>query len=235
MATQKEKLLQALKILQQKGTAVIHTDELTRSQREILLRNGFLRKVIKGQYFACDPRIKEVGEAFWLDSYWGFIANFLPFKYGNNWILSAEQSLTIHIGNWAVPEELIVSSPQANNCPTPLPHRTSIFNLKSNLPGESEIVVKRGLALYSLPSAVIYLSQAYYRNNSNDVRRALSMIVDASEILPVLLEKGHSKIGGRLAGAFRNVGQDEIADQILLMMKQAGYDIREHDPFECKL
>jgi hypothetical protein len=42
-------------------------------------------------------------------------------------------------------------------------------------------------------------------------------------------------ISGRLAGAFRNVGRDRIADDILNTMKRYGYVAREHDPFETRI
>jgi len=38
-----------------------------------------------------------------------------------------------------------------------------------------------------------------------------------------------------LVGAFRNNGQERIANDILKTMKSAGFDIRETDPFESKL
>jgi hypothetical protein len=58
------------------------------------------------------------------------------------------------------------------------------------------------------------------------------MISNASDILVHLLEGGRSTVAGRLAGAFRNVGRDRIADEIAKTMQAAGYDIREKDPFE---
>ena len=60
------------------------------------------------------------------------------------------------------------------------------------------------------------------------------MVRDASDILAILLEGGHSVIAGRLAGAFRNIGADKIADEIVGTMRAADYDVREHDPFETK-
>lgn len=60
------------------------------------------------------------------------------------------------------------------------------------------------------------------------------MIRDASDVLDRLLEGGHSKVAGRLAGAFHNIGRDRIADEIVKTMKAAGYDVRESDPFESK-
>ena len=67
-----------------------------------------------------------------------------------------------------------------------------------------------------------------------EARAALSMISDASEILHKLLEGGHSTIAGRLAGAFRNIGKNAIADNIIETMRAVGYSITEDDPFEEK-
>jgi hypothetical protein len=50
-----------------------------------------------------------------------------------------------------------------------------------------------------------------------------------------LLEGGHSTIAGRLAGAFRNIGRDRIADDIVNTMRSAGYEVRESDPFETQI
>jgi fido (protein-threonine AMPylation protein) len=61
------------------------------------------------------------------------------------------------------------------------------------------------------------------------------MVRDASEVLDRLLEGGHSTIAGRLAGAFRNIGRERIADDIINTMRTAGYDVRENDPFETQI
>jgi len=45
-----------------------------------------------------------------------------------------------------------------------------------------------------------------------------------------LLENGHTVIAGRLAGAFRNIGCDKIADQMIETIQQAGYAVQENDP-----
>ena len=39
-------------------------------------------------------------------------------------------------------------------------------------------------------------------------------------------------VAGRLVGALRKIGRKSVADEILTVMKSAGYDVRESDPFE---
>lgn len=107
--------------------------------------------------------------------------------------------------------------------------------MRTNLPPEDQIVTKDGIKMYNLQTALIYCSTSTYKHNPIDARTGLSLIRDASEVLPILLEKGHSTYAGRLAGAFRNIQRDQISDQIMETLKQAGYDVREEDPFETKL
>jgi Fic family protein len=60
-------------------------------------------------------------------------------------------------------------------------------------------------------------------------------VKDESEICGILADEGASTRAGRLVGAFRNIGRDKIANNILGLMKRLGYDVREEDPFEDKV
>lgn len=58
------------------------------------------------------------------------------------------------------------------------------------------------------------------------------MVPNASDLLRGLLAGGHSKVAGRLAGAFRNIGRTKIAADIVASMRSAGYVVQEADPFQ---
>ncbi len=61
------------------------------------------------------------------------------------------------------------------------------------------------------------------------------MVKDSSEVLAKLLNGGHSIIAGRLAGAFRSIGRERIANEIIAGMNSADYRVREKDPFKDKI
>jgi fido (protein-threonine AMPylation protein) len=238
MATPRQKLAESLEILRQlqaaDGAAAIRARDLSRTHRERLLANGFLQEVIKGWYIPSRPdEVKDESTA-WYASFWRFCAAYLEERFGAEWCLSPEQSLSLHAGNWTVPRQLMVRSPGARNKVTRLPHGTSLFDLRAALPDAGDRNEKEGLRLFSPESALIACSPSYFSNQSTDVRAVLPMIRDASGLLARLLERGHSKIAGRLAGAFRNAGRDRIADDIAKAMSAAGYDVRESDPFTDK-
>jgi fido (protein-threonine AMPylation protein) len=78
------------------------------------------------------------------------------------------------------------------------------------------------------------IPESFFSRHPVEVQVALAGIKDSSEVLPRLLDGGHSAIAGRLAGAFRRIGRAAIADEIMKTMKAAGYDLRESDPFSSK-
>ena len=237
MAAPSEKLarsLEALKTLQDKGVVAIRSRDLERLDRERLVANGFLMPVIKGWYVPARPDETAGESTAWYASFWDFCASYLNERFGRDWCLSPEQSLSLHAGNSTVPRQLLVRSPKGDNKVTDLLHGTSLLSVRLSMPNEKDIEITNGLRLYALIPALIDCPPGLFHHNPTDIRAALSMIRDASELLARLLEGGHTTIAGRLAGAMRNIGRDRIADEILATMRATGYDARESDPFETK-
>jgi len=235
MATPSQKLaesLEKLKDIQNNGIVGIKASDLSRVNRERLIESGFIREVFKGWYISTPKEERRGDSTSWYVSFWGFCSRYLEDRYGNEYCLSAEQSLAIHASNNSIPNQLVVRSQKGNNMPTNLIFGTSIFVMKSPLPDKAEIENWNGLQLVNLPSSIIHCTPSIFKKQPTDVRAALMMIRDASELLRILLDGGHSKIGGRIAGAYRNMGREKIADDIIKAMRSAGYDIRETDPFE---
>lgn len=234
MATPREKLaesLAVLKKLQDEGLVAINTKNMTRTHRERLVKSGFMKEVMKGWYFPSRPDEPSGESTSWYASFWGFCVDYLNARFGDQWCLSPEQSLNLHGGNWNVPGQLIVRTPKGGNKPTSLLHNTSIMDLRLKLPDKNDMEIKENVHMMTLPAALISCAPGYYSNHAVDARAVLSMISDASELLHKLLKGGHSTIAGRLAGAFRNIGKNAIADNIIDAMKAAGYSITEEDPF----
>ena len=108
--TPAEKLAQSLEqlqILQKKGVA-IRSRDLTRTHLNRLIKNGFLKEVIKGWYISSRPDEIQGDSTAWYIAFWDFCAAYLNKRFGNAWCLSPEQSLLLHAENWTVPKQLFV-------------------------------------------------------------------------------------------------------------------------------
>ncbi len=235
MVTPADKLaasLAVLKKLQEAGRVALQARDMTRTHRERLLKAGFIREVMKGWYIPCRPDEPPGESTSWYASFWAFCASYLESRFASHWCVGPEQSISLHTGNRAVPRQLLVRSTRGNNKPTELIHDTSIFDVRLELPPAADRDVKEGVRLYQLPAALLSCSQVHFAARPAEMRAALAMVQDASGLLSRLLEGGHSTIAGRLAGAFRNIGRERIADDIIGAMQAAGYTVNESDPFE---
>ena len=224
--------LAALHAVQARDIVAIRAADLTRTHRERLLKAGFLQPVIKGWYIAAAPDQSPGESSAWYACYWHFCAAYLRQRFSDDWCLSPEQSIALHTGNWSVPRQLLVrTAGNARNNVTVLPHGTSLLDIRTALPDAADITEIDALRLYTLPAALIACGPRIFTQHPTDMRAALSMLRDASEVLAGLLQGGHSTIAGRLAGALRNIGRSRIADDILAAMQAAGHAVREADPF----
>lgn len=234
MARPTDKLAQsldALKALQDAKAVAIRASSLSRVHRERLLRNGFIREVMKGWYIPVRPSGPEGESTDWYASFWPFCAAYLSERFGQDWCLGAEHSIALLTGDWNVPRQLLVRATRGGNKPTGLLHGTSIFDLRLVVPKPGDIQIIDGLRVMRLPAALMACAPGYFTAHPAEMRAALAMVADASDVLGRLLDGGHSSIAGRLAGAFRNIGRDQIAESITATMKAAGYTVNETDPF----
>jgi fido (protein-threonine AMPylation protein) len=237
MATPAEKLadaLDTLHALQQRGMVAINTKDISTTYRQRLLKNGFLKEVLKGWYIPSSPQEQTGNSTSWYANYWDFCSAYLAERYGDSYTISPDRSLQLHSGDQTVPAQLVIKAPAATNFKTDLPYHTSLFHMRGELPPNEFRGRKNGLMIYNLPASLVFCSPSIFTQSPNDVRAALALIGDASEVSRILLNGGHTTIAGRLSGAFRNIGRDRIADEILKAMKAADYDVRESDPFDTK-
>jgi hypothetical protein len=239
MASPAEKLAQSLEELKRlqndQGFAAVRTANLSRTHLERLVKERFLAQVIKGWYLSTRPDSKPGSTSTWYSSFWYFISVYLNYRFGNEWCLSPEQSMHIHSGNWVIPSQLLVRSPKGSNNRTDLLHGTSLFDVQLGIPPKNELDVINGINIYSLASSIINIGEDVYKRKPIDTRTCYSSIKDSSEILSILLEGGNTVKAGRVAGAFRNIGNSKITEEILSTMISAGYDVRETDPYTEKM
>jgi len=193
--------LAQLKQLQDQGVVALQSKMLERTDRERLVKHGFICEVMRGWYIPSSPD---------------------------------EQSIQLHIGDKTVPPQLLVRSPRGRNKPTPFIHNTSVFDLRLALPVKNQLTKIDGFRVYGLAAAIVHCSKNNFVEKPIQMRTALSTVADASEVLSVLLDGGHATIAGRIAGAFRNIDRNLIADNIVKGMAAADYKVKEIDPFEDK-
>lgn len=234
LSTHAERLatsLEQLKALQRQGVVAVRARQISRVHRERLVRNGFLREVFKGWYISTRPEETPGESTAWYTAYWRFAAQYLEHRFGERWCLGAEQSLLLHVGERSPPPQLLVRAATGGNKPTPWPHGTSVFDSRLALPEASQRTRLEGLRVYTLSAALAHCPRAMFRDKPIEMRAALAMLPDATDLVRHVLDDGKSAAAGWLAGAFRSIGRAEIAERLRDAGRSAGFTVREEDPF----
>jgi hypothetical protein len=235
MPSPNEKLAESLEVLealQEGNRRVFRSDDLSRVHRERLLENGFLQEVMKGWLISSSPDA-EAGESTpWHASFWEFCARYCDERFGEQWHLSPEQSLFLHGERTVIPDQLVVHSPKATNNDIKLVFGTTLYDLKvSEMPATAALTVRDGLRLFSPAAALVRVPESFFQLYPLETQVVMAGLADASDLLRILLNGGHSAKAGYLAKAFRQTGRGELADETLRAMKGAGYDVRESSPY----
>jgi Fic family protein len=237
MPSPNEKLaesLDALKALQQGNRRVFRSDDLSRVHRERLVESGFLQEVMKGWLISSSPDAQPGESTPWHASFWEFCARYCDERFGEQWHLSPEQSLFLHGERTVIPDQLVVHSPKAMNNDVTLLFGTTLYDLKvPEMPPPTALTVRDGLRLFTLAAALVRVPESFFQMYPLEAQVVMASLTDASDLLRLLLNGGHSAKAGYLAKAFRQTGRGDLADEILRAMKGAGYDVRESSPFEA--
>lgn len=237
MPSPNDKLAESLKVLadlQRDGGRVFASSELSRTHRDRLKAAGFLTPVIKGWWMAADPAVPAGDTKTWHASFWEFCRRYCNSRFGEEWHLSPELSLLLQAEATDVPRQVVVHAPAGTNNTLELPFGTSLFDyIADPFPDERFLTEREGLRLLTTPACLVRIQPSFYRQRPVEAQVALSSIRDAQDLLAILLAGDHSVVAGRLAGALRRIGRPVLADEISDTMSQAGYRVRESDPFEA--
>ncbi len=225
--------LEELRRLQQDGSKVFASKQLSRPSRERLLKHGFLQEVMKGWLMSASPTAMHGDTTPWFASFWEFCRRYCEERFETEWNLSPEQSLLLHAENTTIPKQVIIHSPLAGDNRIELLFGTSFFALRSKTPPPAaDLELKNGLRVYGIAAALTRAQPDFFSLYPIETQVVARTIREPSQLLVRLLDGGHATIAGRLAGLFRRLGQAPIADDIVATMKAADHDVRESDPLD---
>ena len=232
MPTPQQELAAALQRVRDKATGeVVRGPDITRSDRLLLSKRGFLIGIIKGWYALMTPQAQPGDTTFWHVHFWGFASAYLRHRFGTAYSLSAEHSLDLWTGNTQTPAQLIVIAGKGGAFKLELPNRTSllIYPDRKNLPKATES--RQGVQIMPLALALTRVSPAFFRQSPTNAEIALRLARpdDLSRVL--LSDSMFRAAAGRLVGAYRHCGLNEPAERLAADLHGAGMEFEETNPF----
>lgn len=201
-----------------------------------MLRAGFLKEVIRGWYIPRRPDEADGDSTAWYASIREFIADYAQERFGDRWHVNPEQSILLRSGDRTIPKQVQVWATEGTNQTVELLHGCSLFIYKAARLLPSSPVEDCGrLRLAELPAAFVAASPTLFVQHAMAAQIGLASLSDVSEVLRILLDGPHPAVAGRLAGGFRAIGRQGLADEILGAMRGASHAINEINPFEKPL
>jgi hypothetical protein len=211
---------------------IVQARHLSRDDRAILKRRGFLTEIIRGWYALTTPSAQPGDTTFWHLHFWAFAAAYLKFRHGDRYCVSPEQSLDLWTEGSQTPKQLIVLTERGGVLSLKLPNNTSIllYPKKKGLPASRE--TKQGVQVMSLAEALTKVAPTYFTRSATNAELGLRM-VRVEELSRALLSGDVNLTAmGRMIGGLRHLGFEEAAQRLDADLTAAGFSPKPHNPFE---
>lgn len=210
---------------------VIQSSALSRGDRELLKRRGYLKEVLKGWYWLTRPLEKEGESTAWYGAFWDFLSVYLDERFGNDYCLSAGSSIDLHTGANVIPRQVIAITARGGKMQLQLPHNTAIlvYQDANNLPPGVEIL--QGVRAMPLAQALCRISPSFFENQPVNAEIALRSLKFVDDLIRGILEKESATLASRFVGAYEFLGDPERASQIRDALNAAGINFQSGNPF----
>ena len=231
-----EKIASALsrihQIVKENGGNILQTHQISRGDRELLLRTKWLVPIIQGWYLLVRPDISSGDSTVWYANFWDFIRTYLGEHFGNEYCLSANNSLDLHTESSQVPCQIIVIAPKGSGAPRELLHGTSllIYQDSNGIP-EERVSIRGGIQVMPLPLALCRVSSAFFQTNPLEAEIALNMIKVSSELSEFLIKNSYKSAADRLLGALKHLGKKTITEDLERDLEIMGWKLSGKNPF----
>ncbi len=213
---------------------IVHSKNVKAKQQALLVKNGYLKKIIKGWYlFDADIVTQKAGESvLWHESIWFFLGQYLSFRFDDNYWLSSEASLDIHTGNNLMPLQIVVFVEFENGTEdiARLPNDMSLLITRSKIKPDG-LIECRGVKVYPLEAALANTVPTSFRNNPVSMQVALRS-VNFDKLADALLRSKNVASAGRIIGAYDALKMRAESKKLETIVKGVFESIKITNPFE---
>ncbi|MCZ4310157.1 Fic family protein [Vibrio pomeroyi] len=240
--TGQQKLAEALKTASNSAIGnVLSSKSLGEKQRTLLVKEGFLKKIIQGWYLLdADILTEKTGDsALWYESIWSFIDQYIKDRFSDELVeqgywLSPELSLDLHTASNALPKQVVVYVPGASPRAIDLPNGMNLLIMSSKIQPYQVVTLHGCIQAHSVESALAETVPTTYRTNPLSIQLALDM-ADPGEVQKAILHSNNVSSGNRLIGAYKAIGMKLESRNLTTVMKSAGYEgVNSVNPFEVE-
>lgn len=211
--------------------AVIHGDDVLGAEHtQTLLKHHYIYEITDSWYYEGSG----VDPSDWYKAYWYFISAYLNEKYGEDWLLSSDDSLLFLSGSGVIPRQLAVRTPFPDEHITRLPFGHELLTIQASdppIPEAFEQEPSYGLMIFPLNWALLTASPGFFRQHPVEARTCLAMVGNPGALVRTAVNRGFINGACRVAGGIRSIGNPWFADYIMSCLRNSGCTGEEENPF----
>lgn len=211
---------------------VLRSADVRRRDRELLVRAGYLKDIVKGWYFLARPDLAVGESTAWYASFWNFVETYLAGRFGRDYCLNAVGSLELHVGTTTVPRQVVAITAHGGKTLLNLPHQTSVLVYQDEKGLPDEVARMDGLRVMPLAHALCRLPPPYFRTHAINAELALRMLPDLGALIRIILDTRSATLAGRFAGAYGFLQDEARAREIDSAARSLGIAVRRENPFD---
>ncbi len=224
-------LKRVLQSAEQNQAQIVRTSQIQRADRELLLRLGWLEEIIQGWYMLAKPDVAPGNSTAWYANFWDFVRLYLSHHYGEDYCLSAESSIDLHLDKPAVPKQIVVICAKGGGHTRQLPHDTSLLIYRDPKKTPASDVKVKGINTMGLARALCQVSPTFFRTAPQDAEIALRLIREPAELLRVIIQDKIQRPAARLIGAYQFLGDESFAQTLTNSLAEQGFSLKPENPF----
>ncbi len=210
---------------------VIHSSEISKEDRQLLVKANWLQPIIRGWYMTVKPEILPGESSIWYANFWKFVSAYLNHRFGIDYCLSAESSIDLHTASSTVPHQVTVVVAKGGSLAVDLPFETSILPYRDpkNLPEERMEI--EGILVMELGYALCKVPPIFFEKEPQKAEIALRLIRSADELLGPIIRHGFRKAAARLIGAYRFLDDQSMVEHLQMGLENVAVTIKSENPF----
>ncbi len=212
---------------------VVRAKDISTLDRKRLEGDGWLTRIIRGWYLLSQPTAVQGDSTPWYGSYWNFVSVYLKSRFGNNYCLSANASIDLHLGSTTIPKQLIIMTRKGGSSVVHLPFGVSIFLYQETISFPVAVEQLNGIQAMPLAMALHRIAPKFFQQRPSDAEIALKL-VDITALSRELLQGSNIAAANRIIGAYQFLDQLPHARRLQTDLSAGGYQLAPVNPFIIK-
>lgn len=212
-----------------KGYHIIASSKLSRGDRELLLKEGWIRLIHRGWYLLVNKDVFNEGDTTPLyGSLWEYVEKVSRKNLGKDYWLTADQAINLHAQNNSFPRQIIINTSASYYNKIEIDNDTDILFITNKKPPKKEEVFLGdfGLRMLSIESSLSRLSPVLLENPTAEVKALLQNIKDEGAFVKYMLDNASVASAEKMASILMSLDESDKAKSLVRAFSLIGKEVR---------